>query len=53
MDKPFYIVLEENYATWLASAVNEKMKEGYVLYGSPFSRENQFCQAMILPTKES
>ena len=37
----------------LAQKVNEKLKSGYELYGSPFLSEELMCQAMtkaILPT---
>ncbi len=52
-NRPYYILLEAHYINWLANEVNEKLKEGYVLYGSPFSRKDEYCQAMILPSKES
>ena len=36
-------VLEEKFMR----LVNEKLNQGWELYGSPFGSENAYCQAMI------
>jgi hypothetical protein len=47
-----YIVIENNSAEDLTAQINERLKEGWTLFGAPFSRGNgqeasKICQAMV------
>jgi hypothetical protein len=63
MSKPNYIVIktyysESNAVAKLSDKVNEKIEEGYIPQGGPFSFEASdflmLCQAMVLqPTRQA
>lgn len=48
-----YKIVASRNAKSLAEDVANHMKRGYALYGSPFSCDKEFAQALILPTQVS
>lgn len=43
-----YVMIAVDDAGVLQDAVNEILEEGYALFGHPFARGNDYCQALVL-----